>query len=226
MADVILEAVEAGRTFRRRGISCEALRGVDLRVGAGEFHVIRGRSGSGKSTLLLLLGGLRRPTRGQVFLGGQDLYGSSPSARRALCAGSVSMVFQASHLVPYLTAEANVALSLRRLSRGEALARARAFLDRVGLAERGLHLPAELSVGERQRVALARALLPGPQVILADEPTGNLDPETGELVLGELDGFRRAGGAVVLATHEPAVPVDGTVEHRITDGTLTSAVEL
>ena len=104
--------------------------------------------------------------------------------------------------------------------------RARAFLDRVGLAERGLHLPAELSVGERQRVALARALLPGPQVILADEPTGNLDPETGELVLGELDGFRRAGGAVVLATHEPAVPVDGTVEHRITDGTLTPAVEL
>jgi len=177
---------------------------VSLTVGAGEFVAVQGPSGCGKTTLLLAAGALLQPTRGCVRLNGQDPYALSPGERAQLRAKQVGFVFQQFHLVPYLDALDNIlAPTLALGTNGGARDRAWELSERFGLKDRLRHVPAALSTGERQRVALARALLNQPKLLLADEPTGNLDEQNGQLVLRCLAEFARDGGAVLLVTHEP-----------------------
>ena len=190
------------KTYRRAGRHVRALDGVSLAAEAGEFVAVRGPSGCGKTTLLLVAGGLLGPDAGRVVIDGQGPYALSPEDRARLRAATVGFVFQQFHLVPYLTVRDNVlAPSVARPS-AEAVGRADELIERFGLAARVDHLPAELSTGERQRVALARALLNRPKVLLADEPTGNLDTASAETVLRHLAEFADAGGTVLLVTHD------------------------
>ncbi|MBC8327049.1 MAG: ATP-binding cassette domain-containing protein [Verrucomicrobia subdivision 3 bacterium] len=175
-----------------------ALAPFDLEVASGEFIAIKGASGSGKTTLLLTLGGMLRPSAGTVTFDGADLYAQSPATRANYRATDVGFVFQMFHLVPYLGVEENVRLAGRN---GSMTQRPRELLKQFGLGHRLTHTPGELSAGERQRVALARALVNEPRLILADEPTGNLDPENDRQVFGHLAEFHRAGGTVVVVTH-------------------------
>ena len=175
-----------------------ALAPFDLDVATGEFIAIKGASGSGKTTLLLTLGGMLRPTEGSVFFDGADLYSRSPGARADYRATDVGFVFQMFHLVPYLGVEENVRLAARN---GTMTQRPRELLEQFGLGHRLTHTPGELSAGERQRVALARALVNEPRLILADEPTGNLDPENDRQVFEHLSEFHRAAGTVIVVTH-------------------------
>lgn len=191
------------RSFRAPGRSgsVQALDGIDLHIEPGEFVVLRGPSGCGKSTLLLTLGSLRRPSEGSVRFEGRELYDLPDRERRALRSERIGFVFQEMHLLPYLDALANVALGVASSSKTEANDRARRVLVGLGLGERLRHKPAALSAGERQRVAVARALARKPAVILADEPTGSLDPASAALVLDQLCEFHSEGGSVVLVTH-------------------------
>jgi putative ABC transport system ATP-binding protein len=175
-----------------------ALAPFDLEVTAGEFIAIKGASGSGKTTLLLTLGGMLRPSDGTVSFDGEDLYSQSSTARAEYRATEVGFVFQMFHLVPYLGVEENVRLAMRN---GAMTQRPRELLEQFGLGHRLTHTPGELSAGERQRVALARALVNEPRLILADEPTGNLDPENDRQVFEHLSEFHRAGGTVIVVTH-------------------------
>lgn len=182
------------------------LDGIDLVVAAGAFVAIVGPSGSGKSTLLGLLAGLDRPTEGEVLLEGTALGGLDESALALLRRRRVGFVFQDFQLLANLTALENVLLPLELARAEDAVDRAREVLGRVGLAARGHHYPAQLSGGEQQRVALARAFAVRPSVLLADEPTGNLDSATGRVALDLLDELRaRERTTVVLVTHDPAV---------------------
>ena len=175
-----------------------ALAPFDLDVTAGEFVAVKGTSGCGKTTLLLTLGGMLRPSGGTVNFDGENLYAKSISVRAEYRATEVGFVFQMFHLVPYLGVEENVKLAARN---GTMTQRARELLERFGLGHRLTHTPGELSAGERQRVALARALVNGPRLILADEPTGNLDPENDRQVFEHLSEFHHAGGTVIVVTH-------------------------
>jgi ABC-type lipoprotein export system ATPase subunit len=178
--------------------SVTALAPFDLSVDAGEFIAVKGVSGSGKTTLLLTLGGMLRPSEGTVNFDGADLYSQSSGARADYRATEMGFVFQMFHLVPYLGVEENVRLAARN---GTMTQRPRELLEQFGLGHRLTHTPGELSAGERQRVALARALVNGPRLILADEPTGNLDPENDRQVFEHLSEFHRAGGTVIVVTH-------------------------
>jgi putative ABC transport system ATP-binding protein len=180
------------------------LHALDLVVKRGEAVAILGASGSGKSTLLGLLAGLDRPSAGEVWLCGQSLAGLEEDGRAALRNGRVGFVFQDFQLLPTLTAMENVLLPLELGDLADADARASAALDRVGLTDRARHYPRQLSGGEQQRVAIARAFAPSPQILFADEPTGNLDQTTGEAVIELLLDLRNAAGAaLVLVTHDP-----------------------
>lgn len=177
---------------------------VSLTVDAGEFVAVQGPSGCGKTTLLLAAGALLQPTRGRVLLNQQDVDALSPGQRAQFRAVNVGFVFQQFHLVPYLDVLDNILVPTLALSPdGGARARSHELAERFGLTDRLGHLPAALSTGERQRVALARALVNTPRLLLADEPTGNLDEENGQVVLRCLAEFARSGGAVLLVTHEP-----------------------
>jgi len=182
-----------------------ALDGVSLTVDRGEFVVVRGPSGSGKTTLLLAAGCLLAPTGGRVLIDGEDAYSRSAEARARLRAEKIGFVFQQFHLVPYLSVAENVLAASLGLgggkAGGEARERAEELLRHFGLRHRAGHVPGELSTGERQRTALARALFNRPKLLLADEPTGNLDPENAERVLHHIGEFASAGGAVLLVTH-------------------------
>ncbi|MFH1603355.1 MAG: ABC transporter ATP-binding protein [Pseudomonadota bacterium] len=187
--------------------SRSVLRGVDLRLGAGEYIAVMGESGIGKSTLLNLVAGLDQPDAGSIRFDGVDLIGLDDDALTRLRRASMGFVFQAFHILPYLTLEQNVALPLilNRVAQGEAAARARAMLTAVGIVGREASMPRELSGGELQRVAIARALVHGPKLLLADEPTGNLDPESAAQVLSLLrDQVRVRNAACVLVTHSQA----------------------
>jgi len=193
---------QVSRTYRKGPEQVRALDHVSLSVAQGEFVVVRGPSGSGKSTLMLTVGGMIRPSEGRVLLEGEDLYRLPASHRASLRAAKIGFVFQMFHLMPYLNVLENVqtpALAGARFSRQEAVE----LLERLGLAERLYHRPAELSAGERQRVALARALVKRPALVLADEPTGNLDPASAAQVMSSLAEFHRAGGTVLVVTHDP-----------------------
>jgi putative ABC transport system ATP-binding protein len=203
----------ASEVARAQGLSKEVqgpggrltiLHALDLRVKRGEAVAILGASGSGKSTLLGLLAGLDRPSAGEVWLCGQSLTGLEEDGRAALRNGRVGFVFQDFQLLPTLTAMENVLLPLELGDLADAGARASAALDRVGLTDRARHYPRQLSGGEQQRVAIARAFAPSPQILFADEPTGNLDQATGEAVIDLLLDLRNAAGAaLVLVTHDP-----------------------
>lgn len=200
---MILELRDIAKTYRGPSGPVQALAGVSLDIASGEFVAVQGPSGCGKSTLLLAAGGLLRPDAGRVSIGGQDPYALSPDARAAFRAAHVGFVFQQFHLVPYLSVIDNVLTPSLALKRPGAPERAARLIAQFGMSDRRHHVPEQLSVGECQRTALARALLNGPQLLLADEPTGNLDLENARVVLDALAGFARAGGAVLLITHDP-----------------------
>jgi len=177
-----------------------ALEDVSLMVPAGEMVVVRGPSGSGKSTLLFAAGGMRRPSSGKALIDGQDLYALSSSARSNIRAKQLGFVFQSLNLIPYLNAMDNVLLA-GSTDPSANKTRAAALLEELGLSQRANHRPGQLSQGERQRVALARAVLHQPKAILADEPTGNLDPENADIVFKALRRFADQGAAVLVVSH-------------------------
>ena len=207
MTDAVLSARALRKNYPSGDRTLAVLQGVDFNLGAGDTVSVRGESGSGKSTLLNILAGLDRPDAGELFWGGEAAHQLSLGELTARRGWFLGMVFQSYYLIPELDAAANVLMSARMLGGVGAAERDRvnALLKRVGLAERSHHLPAHLSGGERQRVAVARALMNRPAVILADEPTGNLDERTGDEVISlllEVCAEERA--ALVLVTHNPA----------------------
>ena len=223
MSEPLLRATGLRKTYRLGARSVEVLRGVDLTVGAGEFVALRGASGAGKSTLLHLLGGLDRPNHGDIQFRTQSLAALTSGELAKLRISNIGHVFQAYHLLPELDALENVCLPARvaRLDSAEAERRARVLLKRVGLEQRLEHRPAELSGGEQQRVAIARALVNQPQLILADEPTGNLDSHTGEEILNLLCELRTEHNAtLVIATHESRVAARAPRVVELLDGAL------
>ena len=192
------------QTYTRRGSVVTALDDCNIEIADNDFVAVVGPSGSGKTTLLSLLGGMLSPGAGEVFLDGQSLYGLSVEERAALRGRKIGFVFQSFNLVPWLTARENVQvpLMLSGLSADQQQDRAVQLLERVGLAERTDHRPSEMSQGQQQRVALARTLANDPQVILADEPTGNLDSETRIQVMDYLKEFHSDGRTIVMVTHD------------------------
>jgi putative ABC transport system ATP-binding protein len=177
---------------------------IDLHVAKGEFLVVRGHSGSGKTTLLLTLGAMLNPTHGKVVFNDSDLYGLSRTQRAWLRSKSIGFVFQMFHLVPYLNVIDNV-LTGDSGKHDEAYSKSESLLRELGLVDRLHHLPNQLSAGEKQRTALARAMVANPDLILADEPTGNLDPENSKEVCKHLKSYQEKGGTVVVVTHGDAV---------------------
>lgn len=188
-------------------IMVEALRGVDLKIYEGEYISIMGPSGSGKSTLMNILGCLDRPTSGQYLLDGNDVANADDAALSTIRGRKIGFVFQAFNLIPAMTVLENVEVPLfyQGIHRHDRLERAKEKLDLVGLSDRMSHRPSELSGGQQQRVAIARALATDPSIILADEPTGNLDSETGEAILKIFDDFQRHGMTIIMVTHEAFV---------------------
>jgi putative ABC transport system ATP-binding protein len=203
------------------------LAGVDLEVGPGEYIAVMGESGAGKSTLLNLIAGLDRPDSGEVTLDGQNLAGLSDDALTRLRRERMGFVFQAFHILPYLSVYQNVALplSLLRVRPQEQPARVQAMLDAVGLGSRAASMPRELSGGEQQRVAIARALVHRPRLLLADEPTGNLDPTSAAHVLGLLrERVKASASAGILVTHSQAAARTADRTYVIAGGGLTLQV--
>ena len=203
----IVDCQNISKTFRRKSNHVEALNDVSLQLDAGEFVAIRGKSGCGKSTLMLCVGGLQKPDAGTVSVNGHTLYDLAADQRAAFRAQSIGYVFQQFHLIPYLTVMENVlaarlGIPSQNGERKHAAERATELVDRVGLANRADHKPSELSIGECQRVAIARALMNSPELILADEPTGNLDEENTANVLQSLREIANDGTAILLVTHD------------------------
>jgi putative ABC transport system ATP-binding protein len=217
-------ATDVTRTYELDGVSVHALRGVSLTVAAGDYLAIVGSSGSGKSTLMHLLGGLDRPSGGRLVIGGRDVATLSPPEMAQLRNETIGFVFQSFHLLSRTSALDNVALPLvyRGIGRRERRARARDMLDRVGLAHRVDHRPNQMSGGEQQRVAVARALVTSPEVLLADEPTGNLDTVTGQSVLALLESLNDDGVAVVVVTHDREVAARAARQIVMRDGVIVA----
>ncbi len=196
------------KIYRKNGREIPAVRDLDLEIRAGEWLAVQGKTGHGKSTLLQLLGGLDRPTQGQLEFAGTDLASAAEARVRKVRASKFGFIFQSFHLVPTLTAAENVEAALIPLDvkHHDRHARTAAALDSVGLGDRAQHLPGELSGGQQQRVAIARALVKNPDVLLADEPTGNLDEDTRDEIITLLDTlWRERGLTLILVTHDSAI---------------------
>ncbi|MAT52337.1 MAG: ABC transporter [Porticoccaceae bacterium] len=217
-----LESVS--KSYVRRGEVVTALDNSTFQIDEGEFIAVVGPSGSGKTTLLSILGGMLAPSEGSVFLNETSLYELSSEARAAVRKESIGFVFQTFNLIPWLTALENVQIPLMLAGKSnlEQLEQANAMLDRVGLGERMHHRPGELSQGQQQRVALARTLANNPRVVLADEPTGNLDAATREQVMEYLSEFNREGRTIVMVTHDDAAAAYANRTLRLQDGKVQS----
>ncbi|MGC4896565.1 ABC transporter ATP-binding protein [Micromonospora sp. DT31] len=218
-----IEAVDVWRTYELDGVSVSALRGVSLTIEQGEYVAVIGPSGSGKSTLMHLLGGLDRPTGGRLAIGGRDVTTLTAPELATLRNETIGFVFQAFHLLARTSAVDNVALPLvyRGVGARQRRERAAATLGRVGLGHRLHHRPNQLSGGEQQRVAIARALVTEPAVLLADEPTGNLDTATGEAVLELLERLNAESGvALVMVTHDQEVAARARRRIAVRDGLI------
>ena len=219
---IALQAVS--KNFQHRGKSVAALANVTLEIPKGDFVAIIGPSGSGKSTFLHLLGGMLSPTQGKVRIDNDSLYDLTPDQRSALRKNKMGFVFQTFNLVPYLTALENVQvpLVLAGVEEENQKARAETLLGRVGLSDRLDHKPSELSVGQQQRVALARMLANDPALILADEPTGNLDPETSASIMDFLAELNGEGRTVVMVTHDMRLASRAKRSLRLVAGQIQS----
>jgi putative ABC transport system ATP-binding protein len=221
--DAVLDLEEVTKTYAAGTLSVQALRGVSLSVAQGEYVAIMGPSGSGKSTLMHILGCLDVPTTGRYHLAGEDVSTMSERELAHIRNGRIGFVFQQFNLLPSMSAQRNVELPLvyAGASRVERRDRAAAALDRVGLGDRREHRPGELSGGQQQRVAIARALVSEPDLILADEPTGNLDSTSTADVLQLLRDLSRSGRTIVLITHEHDVAEAAARTVRLRDGLVT-----
>ena len=224
----VLQATGLHRTYRMGRVEVPVLRGVDLQVQEGEWLCVLGSSGSGKSTLLHQLGDLDRPDRGDIAWRGRSLTEMRRRERETYRNRAIGFVFQSYHLMPELNVLENVMVASMvghdpfawRSMRAEASARAEELLDAFGLGHRFEHRPAELSGGERQRVAMARALVNGPDVVLADEPTGNLDTKTGDGILDVLAERHRLGLSMVMVTHDPTIAARADRVVKMVDGVV------
>lgn len=227
MSDILFAAENLHKSYLLHGKRLEILKGASFRAAAGETIAVTGRSGAGKSTLLHVLGGLDRPDSGDVTVGSQMLYRLSGRRRTRLRAEKIGFVFQSYHLLPEMDILENVmlpAMAVGRCSRAEMRARAEMLLERVGLADRLTHTPLELSGGEQQRAAIARALMNEPPLILADEPTGNLDAGTGDLILDLLfDLVRERRAVLVMVTHNPETAARCSRNLILQDGLLVES---
>ncbi len=211
------------KTYAAKGRTVQALQDVDLEIGDGELVAIQGPTGGGKSTLLQMLGGLDRPTSGSVRLAGDDIATMDDAALTRVRAERIGFVFQGFNLIPTLTAQENVETALvpAGVAADDRAARARTALEQVGLGERTGHLPGELSGGQQQRVAIARALVKEPSVLLADEPTGNLDEATRDEIVELLEGLWKEGLTVVMVTHDSVVARRAQRRLRIAGGRVS-----
>jgi putative ABC transport system ATP-binding protein len=219
----MLKANNIRKTFSHRHGKVTALCDINLEIADGEFFSITGPSGSGKSTLLLALGGMSGPNEGKVLWNDESIFDWELKRRAQWRAGTVGFVFQTFNLIPYLTVYENVSLAMSLSDPGnDKREPILSILDRMKLSNRLDHLPSELSIGQQQRVALARALVKNPQVILADEPTGNLDPETAGEILEIFKAINREGKTVVLITHDPKIAQMTNRNVRIVDGKIAS----
>ncbi len=226
MTDPVLDCRGVVRQFNEGASTLVVLDGVDLQVQAAERLAIIGTSGSGKTTLLQIMGGIDDPNEGEVFINGQSMRDMNEAAKSNLRNRNIGFVYQFHHLLPEFTAEENVAMPLmiRRESRATAIEQARELLGRVGLGERLHHKPGELSGGERQRAAVARALMTRPQLVLADEPTGNLDSGNGAHVLNlMLELNKEFKTSLVIVTHDHSIAARMDRVLTLTDGTLNSS---
>ena len=222
MNDEILAASSLSRAYEAAGATVQAVKGVDLEVGAGELLAVTGRSGSGKTTLLNLLSGLDRPTTGSVFFQGQDLAKLPERDLVELRRRKIGFVFQSFGLMPLLSAQENVELPLHIMgvSWRQRRRRAEEALDSVGLGPRAKHRPYELSGGEQQRVSIARALVTNPEVVFADEPTGELDTATARAVSAILRRISDEGTTIIVATHDLSLAAASDRQLEMTDGVL------
>ena len=224
----MIQLQDISKIYRRRQQEVVAFKAASLEISAGEYVAVVGPSGSGKTTLLSMLGGMLSPDSGKVWFGGESLYELSVAERTRLRRERIGFVFQTFNLVPYLTALENVQIPLFLCGVGKAAQRDRAvaLLEQVGLGNRTDHKPSELSTGQQQRVALARTLANNPQLILADEPTGNLDPDSREAVLAMFDNFVREGRTIVMVTHDPAAAARAARRLCLTEGQIVDPDEV
>ncbi|MFH1719196.1 MAG: ABC transporter ATP-binding protein [Planctomycetota bacterium] len=218
----MLEFQNISKSFDNGEEKITAIEDVSLSVRPGELLAVRGPSGCGKTTLLLIAGGLLRPDSGRISLDSQNPYELNPETRSRLRAGTIGFVFQQFHLIPYLTVRQNILAASLAAPSDSASQRAQELISRFGLHDRAGHVPAKLSTGERQRTALARALLNRPKVILADEPTGNLDEDNAKIVLGYLSEYVSDGGCVLLVTHDVRAATHATRTLQMSRGKLVS----
>jgi putative ABC transport system ATP-binding protein len=223
MGSIMISVRDLGMRLASGGRAVDVLSDVTLEVPAGQFLAIAGPSGSGKSTLLGLIAGLDQPTAGRIEVAGTEITGLDEDALARFRRDHVGYVFQSFHLIPTLTAQENVAVPLELAGEADAIARAAALLGEVGLAGRAHHYPVQLSGGEQQRVAVARALARRPAILLADEPTGNLDSATGKQIIDLLVAAnRRHGRTLVLVTHDAALAAHADRVVTLADGRIVS----
>jgi len=222
MQSQIIQLKQVDKTYVVGESVVRALSGVNLQINKGEFIAIVGPSGSGKSTMMHMVGALDIPTNGQIILNGIDITSLSESDLAYLRGRKIGFVFQTFHLIPTLTALENVALPMifQKVTRGERLSKSEKLLTKVGLGNRIHHLPNELSGGQRQRIAIARALINDPEVILADEPTGNLDSKTGKEIIELFTELNNEGRTVIIVTHDPNVASHAKRIVKMVDGSI------